>query len=163
MSSFDAGTGLIIRQMAERDLDAVMAIADSLPTAPHWSRPAYEVAIAPDSAPRRIALVAEHAAKVIGFVIAAVIASEAEIETIAVDAPSQGRGFGSSLLHTVFQELELAAVSDIVLEVRDSNKSALRSYRRAGFCEVGRRNGYYREPVEDAILLRLKLNRSENE
>jgi hypothetical protein len=30
-------------------------------------------------------------------------------------------------------------------------------YERAGFSEVGRRQGYYRGPVEDAVLLRLEL------
>jgi ribosomal-protein-alanine N-acetyltransferase len=135
----------------------VIAIADSLPAAPHWGRPAYEAVIAVDWAPRRVALVAEAGGEVAGFVVAAVIASDAEIETIAVDGPAQGHGFGSSLLHAVFEELKLVGVSEVALEVRDSNEGAFSFYRRAGFHEVGRRRGYYREPVEDAILLRLDL------
>jgi ribosomal-protein-alanine N-acetyltransferase len=144
--------------MVESDLDRVMAIADSLPTAPHWSRPAYEAAIDPEGAPRRVALVAEAGGEVAGFVVAAVIVPEAEIETIAVDGPAQGYGFGSSLLHAVFEELKLVGVGEVALEVRASNENALWFYRKMGFEEVGRRRGYYREPVEDAVLLRLELS-----
>ena len=43
------------------------------------------------------------------------------------------------------------------LEVRASNEAALRLYRRAGFRAIGRRRGYYADPIEDAVLLRLDL------
>jgi ribosomal-protein-alanine N-acetyltransferase len=39
------------------------------------------------------------------------------------------------------------------LEVRPSNEAALRLYRSAGFEEVLRRPGYYREPAEDALVM----------
>jgi ribosomal-protein-alanine N-acetyltransferase len=37
--------------------------------------------------------------------------------------------------------------------VRPSNEAALRLYRSAGFEEVLRRPGYYREPAEDALVM----------
>ena len=45
-------------------------------------------------------------------------------------------------------------IEAVYLEVRDSNQRARRLYRSRGFEEVGRRRGYYRRPVEDAIVLR---------
>jgi len=48
-------------------------------------------------------------------------------------------------------------VSEVALEVRYSNERAFSFYQRVGFRGVGRRPGYYREPVEDAVLLRLDL------
>jgi [ribosomal protein S18]-alanine N-acetyltransferase len=143
--------------MAEGDLDRVMEIASSLATAPQWMRSAYEAAIVSGDGPRRIALVAEHSGEVIGFAVARMVAPVAEIETIAVVARKQGHGFGLSLLLAALGELRLAGVEDVELEVRSSNRAALCVYERAGFREVGRRRGYYREPVEEAVLLRLGL------
>ena len=45
-------------------------------------------------------------------------------------------------------------IEAVYLEVRDSNQRARQLYRSRGFEEVGRRRGYYRRPVEDAIVLR---------
>jgi [ribosomal protein S18]-alanine N-acetyltransferase len=157
VSHLDPSTGLTIRAMAWRDLHSVSAIAASLPTAPRWARSAYEAAIATGDGPRRIALVAEHSAEVIGFVVARVVGPVAEIETIAIAGNAQGYGFGSSLLFAVQEELRRADVEEVELEVRASNEQALRFYRRAGFGEVGRRRGYYREPDEDALVLRFGL------
>ena len=153
-----SGDGLVIRPMAESDLDRVMAIASSLATAPRWTRAAYEYAMAGGNGPRRIALLAEHCGEVIGFVAARVVATVAEIETIAVDGKAQGLGFGSSLLLAAQDELRLAGVEEVELEVRASNGAALRVYERAGYREIGRRRGYYRDPDEDALVLRLALD-----
>ncbi len=150
------GTGLAMRGMVESDIDRVMAIALSLPTAPQWGRAAYEAAVSGDG-PRRIALVAEYSRELIGFAIARSFDSLAEIETIAIEKQAQGFGFGSSLLFAILEELRLAGVVEVELEVRSSNEWALWIYKRAGFLEAGRRRGYYREPVEDAVLLRFGL------
>jgi [ribosomal protein S18]-alanine N-acetyltransferase len=143
--------------MVGRDLDRVAAIANSLQTVPHWGRSAYEDAIAAGNEPRRIALVAERSGEEIGFAVARVVIPAAEIETIAIDGRAQGCGFGSSLLLAMLEELKLAGVSEVELEVRVSNERALRVYGRAGFVEVGRRRGYYADPVEDAVLMRREL------
>jgi [ribosomal protein S18]-alanine N-acetyltransferase len=156
MSHLDPGTGLTIRVMTERDLDRVVAIASALPTAPQWSRSAY-VAAAAGNGLRRIALVAEYSGEVIGFAVASVLASQAEIESIAVELEAQGSGFGSSLLVAMLQELKLAKVEEVELEMRASNGKGWRIYERFGFCEEGRRRGYYLDPVEDAVLMRLRL------
>jgi ribosomal-protein-alanine N-acetyltransferase len=141
--------------MAGSDLDRVMAIAASLATAPQWTRAAYEAAISGEEGPRRIALVVENSRDVIGFAIALVIGPVAEIETIGIESKAQGHGFGSSLLLAMLEELRLAGAGEVELEVRSSSEWAIRLYKRAGFLEVGRRRGYYQEPVEDAVLLLL--------
>jgi ribosomal-protein-alanine N-acetyltransferase len=43
------------------------------------------------------------------------------------------------------------------LEVRASSEAARGLYRALGFVEQGRRRGYYREPVEDAVLMGVGL------
>jgi ribosomal-protein-alanine N-acetyltransferase len=159
MSHLNPGTGLTIRMMTERDIDRVQAIATALPTAPQWLRADYEIAIAVGEGVRRIALIGEYDSDLVGFAIASVLPPRAEIESIAVEVKAQGFGFGSSLLQAMLQELKLAGVGEVDLEMRESSGQGMPGliYRRAGFREVGRRREYYRNPLEDAVLLRLRL------
>jgi [ribosomal protein S18]-alanine N-acetyltransferase len=152
-----AAEPISVRAMVEGDLDRVVEIAASLATAPRWVRSAYEAAMAKGGALRRIALVAEAGGALAGFAIASLVGPQAELESIAVAGEAQGRGIGAALMTAVIRELRLAGVRELELEVRESNRAAGSFYARAGFREVGRRRGYYREPDEDAVLLRLLL------
>jgi ribosomal-protein-alanine N-acetyltransferase len=148
-----------IRHMMPADLVRVMEIAQSLKEAPHWPRSAYETALNPQSAPQRIALVAADAesGNVAGFAVASVLPPQAELETIAVAAEGQRRGVGRNLFAALAGELVIRQVQELFLEVRVSNGPALQLYRSLGFSETGRRPRYYIDPVEDALLLTLRL------
>jgi [ribosomal protein S18]-alanine N-acetyltransferase len=146
-----------IRAMTEADLDAVLAIAAALPLAPHWPRDAYEAALESETWPQRIALVAESAGSVAGFAVAILVAGEGEIESIAVAPGWHRQGIGTALLRELQRALTAAGAVAIVLEVRESNRAAANLYSQAGFREVGRRDGYYRDPIEDAVLMQLEV------
>jgi [ribosomal protein S18]-alanine N-acetyltransferase len=150
-----AAESVCVRAMVEEDLDRVIGIAASLPTAPQWARSVYEAAIVAAGALRRIALVAEVGGALVGFAVASMVGPQAELESIAVAGEAQGRGTGTALLAGLIRELRLAGAGELELEVRESNRTAADFYARAGFHEVGRRRGYYHDPVEDAVLLRL--------
>ena len=143
-----------IRPMAAADLEAVIAIAESLATAPHWPRSAYETAIDPAAVPPRIALVAEVSGTVVGFAIASLIPPQAELETIATHQPFQRCGLGRALLSALIRELESREVTEITLEVRASNSAAQAFYRAHSFLGSSRRRGYYSETGEDAVVMR---------
>jgi ribosomal-protein-alanine N-acetyltransferase len=149
-----AAEPIFVRAMAEGDLDRVVGLAASLPTAAQWPRSVYEVAIAMGGALRRIALVAESDGALAGFAVASLAGPLAELESIAVAGEMQGRGIGAALLAGLIRELRLAGVEELELEVRESNRKAAAFYARAEFLEVGRRRAYYHDPVEDAVLLR---------
>jgi ribosomal-protein-alanine N-acetyltransferase len=82
---------------------------------------------------------------------------QAELETIAVAAPSQRQGVGRQLWAAMARELRLAGVREVRLEVRASNRPAIGLYRALGFAETGRRPRYYADPAEDAVLMDLQL------
>ena len=42
----------------------------------------------------------------------------------------------------------------LTLEVRASNNPAIALYEKLGFVQIGRRKNYYRNPREDALILR---------
>jgi ribosomal-protein-alanine N-acetyltransferase len=144
------------RLMAGEDLDRVLAIAAALPTAPHWDRPVYGAAISESA--RRLALVAEKAGAISGFAIVGIVAPEAELESIAVAPEAQRSGIGVALVAELVLELRHRGVATLDLEVRESNQAAAAFYQCTGFREIGRRRGYFSNPVEDALLLRLELD-----
>jgi [ribosomal protein S18]-alanine N-acetyltransferase len=59
----------------------------------------------------------------------------------------------------LIQRAENEAASAILLEVRESNLPARRLYEKHGFRGVGRRQVYYMDPTEDAILYALRFAR----
>jgi len=148
-----------IRPMAAGDVARAMEIAASLPDAPHWPGRAYEDALSRDSSPQRIALVAvsEQAGTMQGFIVASFLPPQAELETIAVAVNCQRRGVGRELFDALVRELKGRGVAEILLEVRASNRAAQAFYRSAGFGKTGMRRAYYIDPVEDAVLMAVKL------
>ena len=57
----------------------------------------------------------------------------------------------------MMEVLVAAGVRSLYLEVRESNVAARALYDSEGFAAVGRRRGYYRNPLEDALLLRREI------
>lgn len=165
MGSADSDAGRVrIRAMVEGDLDRVMAITRSLQDAPQWSRPSYVDAITRLDRPlRRVALVAEARQEVIGFVVASLMLTQAELESIAVAEEAQRRGVGAELLKAAMGAVTALGAKEMVLEVRESNPAAAAMYARAGFEAMGRRPNYYRDPLEDAILLGTRLVEEEKQ
>ena len=81
-----------------------------------------------------------------GFVLSRRAADEAEILSLAMAREARGRGHARALLASHLQALAHAGVRKVHLEVEDGNGPALALYRRLGFENVGRREGYYRRP-----------------
>jgi ribosomal-protein-alanine N-acetyltransferase len=145
--------------MTEADVDPVMALAAGLEQAPQWPRSAYLTALDSEATPRRMALVAEEAGTgaVVGFAVAGLLESLAELETMAVAPEWRRQGLARRLFLALAAELGPAGAREFILEVRASNHPALGLYRGLGFAETGRRPRYYHDPVEDAVLLSLPL------
>ena len=93
---------------------------------------------------------------IVGFIMSRLAYDEAEILSVAVAPARRGRGFSRSLLDFHLRHLAGRGVRSVFLEVDQHNEPALRLYRRAGFREVGRRQGYY-EGGATALVLRRDL------
>ena len=157
-------SGISVRRMTAQDVDAVMEIAAKTDHAPQWGRQAYVAAVNAGNQPRRVALVAEgKEGRLAGFVVASLVPgpggspAEAELESIVTALAHQRRGVARELFAVLKTELRRHGAREVILEVRDGNRSAQAFYRFLGFREDGRRAGYYADPVEDAVLMRLRL------
>ena len=60
------------------------------------------------------------------------------------------------LFDRILAYLDKKDVSDLFLEVRESNEAAIELYLKKGFEVIGRRKQYYQRPVEDAVLMHYK-------
>lgn len=83
--------------------------------------------------------------QLVGFILSRVAANEAEILSVAIAATHKRRGLAGRLLRQNLNRLNNAGASAVFLEVDENNAPARRLYDRAGFHEVGRRQGYYRD------------------
>jgi ribosomal-protein-alanine N-acetyltransferase len=88
------------------------------------------------------------------------VPDEAHISTIAVDAPWRGRGLGELMFLALVEEAIAYGANLITLEVRASNAIAQRLYRKYGLEVVGRRPRYYRDNLEDALVMSVEGVRS---
>jgi ribosomal-protein-alanine N-acetyltransferase len=93
----------------------------------------------------------------LGFAIAWYVLDEGELANLAVAPQTRRRGIGQALLDAVTSDALGRGTAELYLEVRESNSAARRLYEAAGFEQVGRRKRYYRQPEEDALILRRTL------
>ena len=73
---------------------------------------------------------------------------------IAVSPDYRRRGIAQGLVEALVASLKALDSHCLTLEVRDSNEPAKALYEKLGFSQVGLRKGYYRNPKEDARILR---------
>ena len=120
-----------------------------------FSMPWSEASIAGElSNPLALWIVATDADKVLGYVGSQSVLGEADMMNLAVCADARRSGIGKELVNTLVCCLKEAQVNSLTLEVRASNQPAIALYLGLGFVQVGRRPGYYKNPKEDALILR---------
>ena len=156
-----------IRRATPEDLDAIVAIERVAFSDPPWSRntfaalvddPYVQFLVAEGDDPNGVGVAqAAVPARVAGYVVAWIVVDQADISNLAVSPRLRRQGIGRRLLEAAITGVERAGARTVFLEVRESNAAALHLYGSRGFATTGRRRRYYRNPTEDALLLRLDL------
>jgi ribosomal-protein-alanine N-acetyltransferase len=144
-------SAVTVRRMTERDISAALAILEESPEAAIWSR-----ASLLESASNGAAWAAEMEGRVVGILLGRVAADEFEILNLAVSKVHRRRGIATKLASTALEYSRAAGAQQSYLEVRASNEGAIALYAKMGFRVCGHRPNYYRDPVEDAVLLVLR-------
>ena len=95
--------------------------------------------------------------EVVGFLIARQVKDEAEVLNLAVAPENRRKGEGGALLRAAVADFRKRGVIRVFLEVRESNAAAIAFYKNHSFLQAGRREGYYRDPVEAALVMDIQL------
>lgn len=160
-----------LRSMRNEDIPQVVAI-DHLSFTLPWSASTYAFEIensrvshlavlewaAPERTWRRVWRALRRAdlrRPLVGYVASWIIAGEVHISTIAVHPQHRGQGLGELLLASMLWRAYHFGGRYSVLEVRESNLTARALYEKYEYRVVGRREGYYRDNQEDALLMEI--------
>jgi ribosomal-protein-alanine N-acetyltransferase len=94
-----------------------------------------------------------------GYALLSVAVDEAHVLNLCIDPRAQRRGLGRQLLRHLIRIARAANATRLLLEVRRSNRAALRLYESIGFERLGIRKAYYPagKEREDALVLGLEL------
>ena len=146
--------GSCLRPMAQADLPAVAALERESYVFP-WNDQIFADCL-------RVGyhcVVMDTSAGTGGYAVLSMGAGEAHVLNLCVAERLRRRGVGRMLLLSVLRHARDRGIRDAFLEVRRSNKAAIRLYHDLGFECVGQRRGYYQaqEGREDALVYRLEL------
>lgn len=97
---------------------------------------------------------------VVAYAVMSAIAGEAHIFNVCVDPDCQGKGFGRQLVEHLLAVADSKNMKTAFLEVRPSNRKAIKLYETLGFSEVGTRKNYYpdvNDKREDALIMAVEL------
>ncbi len=162
-----------VRLATAEDLAAIVALERATDTAPHWPEATYETILAeePGCGSRCVFVVdksEEPGEALAGFAVGLMYPAPstgredviAELESVAVAASARRAGIGRTLCRAVLDWCRSNGATEVVLEVRAASTGAIALYAGLGFTEAGRRPRYYRDPEDDALRMRLQLDRS---
>jgi len=96
--------------------------------------------------------VLEDEEKVVGYINTRDIGGDVDLMALCVSPEHRRKGYAGKLMERILCD----PYNQIILEVRDSNEAAIRLYEKYGFEKFARRERYYSNPDEDAIIMILK-------
>ena len=99
-------------------------------------------------------LVAVEGERIAGYIGSQTVLDETDMMNVAVHPDFRRQGIAEALVNALVENLKEMGSHSLTLEVRASNAPAIALYEKLGFTEIGRRKNYYRNPREDALILR---------
>lgn len=99
------------------------------------------------------------AGEVLAYRISTMAVGEVHLLNLCVAPEMRGQGFARCMLDHLLAQARAEHMTQVLLEVRKSNKTAIALYERYGFERLGLRKGYYPASAgrEDAIVMGLQL------
>jgi ribosomal-protein-alanine N-acetyltransferase len=155
-----AESGWVIESMRlDRDLEDVLALEHLCFTNPTtrdmltWEAERSDVTRAYVLRPPASAADGQEQPAILAYCSVWLIFEELHINTLAVHPEWRRHGIASRLLRHVLADAVGQGATKATLEVRRSNEAARQLYERFGFETTAVRTSYYRDPVEDALIL----------
>ncbi|MFM9836210.1 MAG: ribosomal protein S18-alanine N-acetyltransferase [Methylophilaceae bacterium] len=143
-----------LRPMQAEDLDQVMQIEPTIYSHP-WTRVNFADSL--NAGHSAWVLVLQN--QTIGYALMMLVLDEAQLLNISVAKSYQKQGWGRVLLEHMIEKSKQYKATNMFLEVRTSNISAIALYEKMGFNEMSIRRNYYpaHNGREDAIMMGLAI------
>ena len=136
-----------IRPAQDSDMDAIAELEKTcLPAGDVWSEALISNMFS-NSYDKLFVLEEDGAVR--GYINTRDIGGDVDLMSICVSPEYRGRGYASLLMQRALAQ----PYNQVILEVRESNETAIHLYEKFGFKKYARRNGYYSNPDEDAIIM----------
>lgn len=154
MSAVIQSPPYFLRPMSHEDLDDIMSIETKIYNFP-WTRQIFIDCLRVGY----LCQVVEVNSEIVGYCIMSIGASEAHVLNLCISENNRRIGLGQKLLTHMLVMAKHRNVGTVFLEVRPSNKAALKLYDKLGFNQIGTRDDYYPAKIgrEDAIILAKSL------
>ncbi len=154
MSAILKHSTIVFRPMSEVVLEQVIAIEEAVYEFP-WSIGIFQDCLSAGYC----CWLMEQDECVSGYGVMSVLADEAHILNLCIKSNLQNNGLGKEMLDYLIDLAKVHHADVMFLEVRPSNRQALKIYEKSGFDEVGSRTDYYPAKFgrEDALILAKQL------
>jgi len=145
---------IVFRPMSAMDLEHIMEIEKGVYDFP-WSIGIFQDCLSAGYC----CWLMEQDECVSGYGVMSVLADEAHILNLCIKSNLQNNGLGKEMLDYLIDLAKVHHADVMFLEVRPSNRQALKIYEKSGFDEVGSRKDYYPAKFgrEDAVILAKQL------
>ncbi|MCM1089320.1 MAG: ribosomal protein S18-alanine N-acetyltransferase [Butyrivibrio sp.] len=142
-------TDVLIRPLRAGDSGILACMEREIFTAP-WTERMFAELLTRDYS---LYLVAETDGQVVGCAGLTMLGEEGDIDKVMVDERFRRQGVAAMLLRELIDKAGQRGITSFTLEVRESNRPAIRLYERFGFRGEGVRPGFYEKPAEDALIM----------
>jgi ribosomal-protein-alanine N-acetyltransferase len=153
-----ASAAVSISKMTEHDLLEVVEIEESSGLS-RWGWTAYYAELQGSNSDLMfVARMAQprgerYSPSLAGYIVARMGAEELHINNVAVRDKYRRRGIGRMLLNRILEAGRRGGARCAFLELRAGNTAAQALYEDCGFRVTARRQRYYSDPVEDALVM----------
>ena len=145
---------LLIEELKSADIPALLEIEKQEFSSP-WDEEMFRQEVEHRDISRSYVVVAE--GRLVGYFVAWFFGERVHLLNIAVSSPNKRRGIGSRMLEFLIEMARREQKKVVTLEVREGNTGAISFYQRFDFEIIGKKEGYYHDDGEDAVLMALWL------
>lgn len=144
---------MYIREMLEKDVPPVAAIEKISHSVP-WSETSFYSEVYNGYS---ITRVAEEDGEIVGYICVRQVSDECHLHNVTVHPAYRARGIATALYGDILKDVVKCGCRFMYLEVRASNRTAIKLYEKFGFRMAGIRKNYYIRPEENAVIMMLEL------
>ena len=144
-----------VRWLVRRDFAQVLAIEEMCFEFP-WTSEEFLQCL---QQPNCLGMVAEHEARVVGFVVYETPKNRLLITNIAVEPEFQRHGIARQMIQKLVSKMIYQQRHKVAIAIRETNLPALLCFRALGFKAATVLKNYYEEQNEDTYVLQYRLGR----